>query len=216
MRNRAGGLLGPALGLAATTSAAALAGGGDQCADAIPISGEVSLAVDLDSDTDGPAMTACILFGQNQISNDEWFCWTASATDMVIVHTCNSPSTLDTKIAVYEGCACPVSNSDMIHCGDDECGSQSLLAFIAYAGESYLFRVGVFPLAAPGAGTVDIIVCAGDADYNGVVDIGDLAIVLANFNMTVAPAEDGDLSGDGIVDSTDLGEVLAHFGRQCL
>ncbi len=63
-----------------------------------------------------------------------------------------------------------------------------------------------------------VTICAGSpADVTGdcVVDLSDLAQLLANFGMTGATLADGDISGDGNVDLTDLAELLAEFGEGC-
>ncbi len=52
--------------------------------------------------------------------------------------------------------------------------------------------------------------CA-DLTGDGVVDSGDLNIILASFNVNDA----GDLDGDGLTYSTDLNIVLAQFGDTC-
>ncbi|RMG39295.1 MAG: hypothetical protein D6725_05435 [Planctomycetota bacterium] len=56
--------------------------------------------------------------------------------------------------------------------------------------------------------------CPGDFNSDGVVDIGDLSILLGNFGGAGGPA-DGDMDGDGDVDLTDLASLLAVFGTPC-
>jgi len=56
--------------------------------------------------------------------------------------------------------------------------------------------------------------CPADFDGNGVVDLGDLAILLANFG-TPSGATDGDTDGDGDVDLSDLAVLLSAFGSPC-
>ena len=51
----------------------------------------------------------------------------------------------------------------------------------------------------------------GDANGDGVVDVGDLGIVGANFGSTNATPADGDFTGDGNVDVADLGVVGANW-----
>ena len=53
---------------------------------------------------------------------------------------------------------------------------------------------------------------AGDLDLNGVVDGGDLAIVLANWNAPAVPIPD--LDGDGDFDGGDLATVLGSWGTR--
>ena len=51
-------------------------------------------------------------------------------------------------------------------------------------------------------------------DGSGSVDLGDLAVLLANFGTGTTNA-DGDLNGDGIVDLGDLAMLLGLFGSTC-
>ncbi len=51
----------------------------------------------------------------------------------------------------------------------------------------------------------------GDANGDGVVDVGDLGIVGANFGSTIATWPDGDFNGDGHVDVSDLGIIGANW-----
>ena len=54
--------------------------------------------------------------------------------------------------------------------------------------------------------------CEGDLDGNGLVDLSDLAGLLANFGASGAT---GDVNGDGVVDLSDLALLLANFGNAC-
>jgi hypothetical protein len=54
--------------------------------------------------------------------------------------------------------------------------------------------------------------CPGDVTGDGVVDLADLNLVLANFGETT---DQGDATGDGVVDLADLNLVLANFGTDC-
>lgn len=53
--------------------------------------------------------------------------------------------------------------------------------------------------------------CPGDLNCDGVVDLGDLGLVLAAFNVNA----DGDADRDGDTDLGDLGVVLSGFGMPC-
>ncbi len=59
--------------------------------------------------------------------------------------------------------------------------------------------------------------CTGDVDGSGdcLVNLADLATVLANYGMCDASHEDGDLSGDGCVNLVDLAMLLAQYGDDC-
>jgi hypothetical protein len=53
----------------------------------------------------------------------------------------------------------------------------------------------------------------GDANLDGIVDVNDLTIVLANFGKTGTTWGQGDFIGDGTVDVNDLTIVLSNFGE---
>lgn len=58
--------------------------------------------------------------------------------------------------------------------------------------------------------------CQADINYDGVVDIADLATLLVHFGMdSGASFGDGDIDGDGDVDLSDLSELLLEFGADC-
>lgn len=56
--------------------------------------------------------------------------------------------------------------------------------------------------------------CPGDVNGDHLVDLADLAAVLAQYGMT-GPALAGDLDFDLDVDLTDLGFLLANYGAVC-
>ena len=57
--------------------------------------------------------------------------------------------------------------------------------------------------------------CPGDLNGDGVINLEDLATLLANYGATGAAPEDGDLDGDGDVDLSDLSALLAVYGTTC-
>ncbi|MFQ5806149.1 MAG: M1 family aminopeptidase [Phycisphaerae bacterium] len=60
------------------------------------------------------------------------------------------------------------------------------------------------------------VICAGDLDDDGDVDLSDLATLLSNYGVTSdAGYEDGDLDADGDVDLDDLSALLANYGSGC-
>ncbi len=131
----------------------------DACASAEPISGELPFAFDTAAaTTDGPPHEACDFFGQTQIENDEWFCWTApeqACGGEFVVSTC-SGTNVDTKIAVYDGCSCPPGDANLLACSDDDCGFQTHLPFVAAPSQNYLIRIGNFPGELGGLGTFKV------------------------------------------------------------
>jgi hypothetical protein len=81
----------------------------------------------------------------------------------------------------------------------------------------FQFNAGVDPCAGGGC------TCANDpfgndtdTDGNGLIDLQDLATLLANFGTaTGATCQQGDNDGDGDVDLADLANLLAVFGLTC-
>ena len=122
----------------------------DECVNAVPI-GEVA---DFAFDTSG-ATTSGI--GTHNIYNDIWYCYTATCNGQVIVDLCG-PDTWDTKIAVWEGCACPpvvelAYNDDS---GPGCSGVRSSVEFVATAGSSYLIQVGAYSSSGRGPGDLSV------------------------------------------------------------
>jgi hypothetical protein len=54
---------------------------------------------------------------------------------------------------------------------------------------------------------------AGDANGDGMVDVGDLGILAANYGSSGKAWEQGDFNNDGVVDVGDLGILAAHYGE---
>ena len=58
--------------------------------------------------------------------------------------------------------------------------------------------------------------CQGDINFDGVINIDDLAELLGHYGMTSgATFADGDLDDDGDVDLDDLAEILGVYGQSC-
>lgn len=55
----------------------------------------------------------------------------------------------------------------------------------------------------------------GDLNGDCVVDLSDLAGLLANYGATGVPPESGDIDRSGVVDLGDLAQLLANFGLHC-
>ena len=128
----------------------------DDCGDAQSITATGRFAFDNSAaTTDGSSHTACAFFGEDQIDRDLWVCWTSACDATVFVDACGMTA-VDTKIAVYEGCACPQGDDTLLACNDDACDRQSMVSFTSTAGQDYLIRVGTFPGQAGGSGSVRI------------------------------------------------------------
>lgn len=145
----------------------------DNCADAQPLSTTGNFNFDNSSaTTDGPIHLACsTLGGDEQITKDIWYCWTATCTSQVLARTCGTTQ-IDSKIAVYEGCACPPTDARLLDCDDDRCAPvQSLAAFNAVAGQQYLIRLGSYPGEPGGAGALTIT--CGPPNHVSCPAVGD-------------------------------------------
>ena len=133
----------------------------DNCQNAAPIGEGAFAFTTFDSTTDGPdEPDSCDSLGYTNIESDVWFCYTPSCTGEITVSLCGS--TYDTKMAVYDGCdTCPPTttplacNDDTCECGGPGCSLESLVRFMAIAGETYLIRVGGFE-GEQGDGTITV------------------------------------------------------------
>jgi hypothetical protein len=133
-------------------------GNNDLCPEAKRISGTGVFSFDNSAaGRDGPAHSACPSQGGNDIDRDLWFAWNSPCTAPVFISTCER-TFVDTKIAVYEGTACPPSFDSLQACNDDLCVRQSMLSFNAVSGQDYLIRVGSSPGQGGGDGTF-LITC---------------------------------------------------------
>lgn len=151
---------------------------GDQCTSPTSISGTGVFPFDLTTaTTSAEGQDAwCGQPGQLAFEHDVWFCWTATCTGLIQIHTCGQ-TTADTKIAFYtNGCTCPglPPSAPPLCCIDDSiapppfppnappCGVQTYLDCEVVCGQQYLIRIGTKPGTAPAAGTFTIQ-CAGSA-----------------------------------------------------
>ncbi|MCA9283793.1 MAG: S8 family serine peptidase [Phycisphaerales bacterium] len=188
----------------------------DDCADALFIDDFTgSLNIDTNgATTDGPAHPGCGTPQSSLIEADVWYDWVAPCTGDAIVATCGTVD-FDSWIAVYEGWDC--TSTILLACNNDFplCfgpPTDSLVAFEVQAGEPYKIRLGGYG-GATGAGQMTIACTPngvpGDLNGDGVVDGGDLGILLAQWGpCSGCPA---DLNGDGSVDGEDLGLLLGYW-----
>jgi len=132
---------------------------GDDCSAPVAIAGPGPHAFDNSSastGSDGQNSAACDFFGLTGVVSDLWFCWTAPSSGKFELSTL-AQTIVDTKVAVYDGCGCPVTQA--LACSDDACNSfQGALAFDAVAGSTYSIQIGSFPGVggSTGAGTFTI------------------------------------------------------------
>lgn len=126
----------------------------DMCANATPVGDVVNLPFSTTAASfDGP--------GGFITSPNIWYCYTASCDGNVTVSLCGS--TYDTKVRVWDGCACPPTV--MLQQNDDFCGLQSQATFSATMGNTYLIEVGGYS-AATGDGVMTISCVAAPPNDN--------------------------------------------------
>lgn len=79
------------------------------------------------------------------LSRDLWYCWTANCTGLVTITTCGLTS-VDTAIAIYDGCACPAVPSVPRCCNDNSpipgCAPQSTVTCQVECGHQYMIQLG--------------------------------------------------------------------------
>jgi hypothetical protein len=152
----------------------------DNCQNAKPVGDVKNQPFDTTNATfDGPGM--CMT------SPNIWYCYTATCTGDVTVSLAGS--SFDTMLAVYDGCECYPTASDLIECNDDAGNSyQSAVTFDAVAGSQYLIEVGGYG-SDKGTGLLTIS-CQGAVIQNKT-DLGDAPDSSNNFGdqMTAYPTQ---------------------------
>jgi hypothetical protein len=105
----------------------------------------------------GQAEATCLFYGSTTVNNDVWYSWVAPSTGTFAVVT-EGLTGIDTKIAVYDGTACPTTPA--LGCNDDGgvADYQSITTFAATSGNSYVIQVGLYPFTTlGGVGTFAIM-----------------------------------------------------------
>ncbi len=141
-------------------------GTNDNCGNASTIDIGSTPFSNFNAQTDGPAEPLCNFptpgVPANQLNRDIWYNYTAPSDGTLRIDMCQT-SSIDSRIAVYNGCSCPVV-SPPIDCDDDNeadpftCGLTSRLDVPVFAGNCYKIRIGGFNTAATGhgAGTITL------------------------------------------------------------
>ena len=112
----------------------------DNCANAFVANDGDNAFSTLGATTDGAAHPSCLFCcGDDNINQDVWFTYTATATDLLNISLC-AGTAYDSKVAIYDG-TCPAG--DPIACNDDSCGLISAIEGISVtAGNVYTIRIG--------------------------------------------------------------------------
>lgn len=132
----------------------------DDCSNATPI-GVGSLS----DTTVGATADGSVTCGNGTNSASRWYSYFAVADRLVTVQLCGS--NYDTVLSVHS--ACPGTVINQIACNDDSCGLQSIVQFLASAGNDYLIRV---------------------AGYNGNT---------GNYTLDLTEVDPGTLSGPDVI-----------------
>jgi len=186
----------------------------DSCATATVVgAGAFAFTNTLATDA-APALPASCDEGSGvTITKDIWYRFTAPITGRMTASTCNAAS-FDTRIAVYAGDACPGSTTAVVACSDNSatCASGTSKAeWSATGGSVWYVRVGSGAAGTSGNATLTLsaaVNCPADITGNGVVDGGDLAVVLGGWGGAVT----SDLNNDGTTNGADIAVILGAWG----
>jgi hypothetical protein len=130
----------------------------DDCSGANDVAAGAIPFTTLAATDDGPTLPAACDEGFGAgMGADVWYEFVAPQCGTAVVSTCGAAD-FDTRLAVYDGCSCPVDNDSLLACNDDaaDCaGFTSRASFAVQAGSCYKVRVGGFNGAA-GTGTLTL------------------------------------------------------------
>ena len=164
--------------LSITNSSTPPAFSNDECKNAKPIGDVAALPFETDTATfDGP--------GQCMTSPNIWFCYTPVCSGQATISLCDSA--FDTMLAVYEGCDCYPTSSDLIACDDDSCGMQSELTIDVVAGQQYLIEVGGYG-SDTGQGVLSVSVSCDAPEKS---DLGDAPDSTNNADVAMTAYSSG-------------------------
>ena len=184
----------------------------DECSGASAVGvGAISFNTASASNSPVTMPAACDEGAGTAMNKDLWYRFTAPCAGAATATTCGTAA-LDTRLAVYPGAACPASGAAVTQCDDDTvgCGNgTSTVTWPVTAGSTWYVRLASAGTAG-GSGTLNITcnVCQADFTGNGVVDGGDLGVLLGGWGSPVT----SDLNGDGTTDGADLGLLLSAWG----
>ncbi|RPG17296.1 MAG: hypothetical protein CBB69_007345 [Phycisphaera sp. TMED9] len=188
----------------------------DQCADAVVVTEGATEFTTVDASGSGFGMPlSCSSSNGPEVYADVWFSWTAPCTGFATIATCNSG--FDSRIAVYNGPACPGSSASPIACADNVCGDDASFTFLALEGQELLIRVGSPIEGDEGQGVLLVGCepiggdpCPEDLNDDGTVNGADLGLMLAAWGTDGA-----DINDDGDTNGADLGLLLSAWGQDC-
>jgi len=105
------------------TVSVAVAPGNDNCSEATTSFDGITSFTTQNATTDGPSHpgSGCDTGDGGSLANDIWFNYTATCTGILTVSTCGN-TTFDTRLGVYNGCACPVTTGNLLACNENGSG----------------------------------------------------------------------------------------------
>jgi len=162
--------------LATCTAAIASAQGGASCAQAVAaVVGDNAYNNNgATVDVDYTGLCDMGQFGTDSNFNTVWFVWTATATDLFTLSTCNTAGGVDTRLSVQTGCTADT----VVACNDDGAGCanySSKVTFSASEGTSYYIAVGVYSATTVG-GPGTMALTQGDGGGGGGGGGGDCCV----------------------------------------
>jgi len=159
---------------------------------------------------------------------DIWYDYLATCTGTLTVSTCGTAD-YDTKLAIYHGFACPVSDAEFIDCAEDSPGCPnftSTLVVPVTCGQEYKIRVGGW-MGAQGTGVLTVSCAPDPAGFNyctatpnstgspAVMSYSGSASVSANDLQLIASSAPADQNGLFIY-SPDVAALPLENGVLCL
>jgi hypothetical protein len=150
--------------------------------------------------TPGQANLECDFFGTMNIHNDIWYEYTSAVNGVLVATTCGS--SIDTKIAIYDGAGC--GTGTVLACNDDDCGLQSTVFCTVSVGQTVTIQVGTFSASGGGPGVLTVVsqdlglgsnYCASSPNSSGypaiIASAGSDVALDNNLQLAAGPAPIG-------------------------
>jgi hypothetical protein len=145
------------------------------------------------------------------MENDLWYDWTAPASGVATIQTCDGANTPDTGLVVYEGCECPVEDGRIVECNDfqrDPCFLGSKVTIPVVAGNCYKLRLGGHLGGTPsGDLQIDLQDTFEDCNRNGLPDACDIDCAAPEEDCQAPCGTSGDCNSNGKPDECELGDL---------
>jgi hypothetical protein len=194
----------------------------DSCANAATLAVGSTPFTTVGASTDGPLETGCAFCCSDfQVNQDVWYTFQAPCTGRVTVSLCGS--SYNSKLAVYEGAACPTSVGSAMDCDDDACAPSgpSSLSWEAIAGALYKVRVGGFQ-SATGSGTINVTCvpagCYANCDGSTsapVLNVADFTCFLQRYAGGEPYANCDGSTVEPVLNVADFTCFLQQFSAGC-